>query len=70
MCVIGGGEVYALALPMATHLHLTHVDTLVDNADAFFPAFDANDWRVVSREAHPIDDKHALAFEFVDYERA
>ena len=29
-----------------------------------------SDWRVVSREAHPVDDKHALAFEFVDYERA
>ena len=70
VCVIGGGEVYALALPLATHLHLTHVDTVVENADAFFPVFDANDWRVVSREAHPIDDKHALAFEFVDYERA
>ena len=70
VCVIGGGEVYALALPMATHLHLTHVDTVVDGADAFFPAFDANDWRVVSREAHAADEKHALAFEFVDYERA
>jgi dihydrofolate reductase len=70
VCVIGGGEVYALALPMATHLHLTHVDTVVDGADAFFPAFEANDWRVVSREAHAMDEKHALAFEFVDYERA
>jgi dihydrofolate reductase len=70
VCVIGGGEVYALALPMATHLHLTHVDTVVDGADAFFPAFEANDWRVVSREAHAADEKHALAFEFVDYERA
>jgi dihydrofolate reductase len=70
VCVIGGGEVYALALPMATHLHLTHVDTVVDGADAFFPAFDANDWRVVSREAHATDEKHALVFEFVDYERA
>ncbi|MUV13859.1 dihydrofolate reductase [Noviluteimonas gilva] len=70
VCVIGGGEVYALALPIATHLHLTHVDTVVENADAFFPAFDPDDWRVVSREGHAIDDKHALAFEFVDYERA
>ena len=70
VCVIGGGEVYALALPMATHLHLTHVDTVVDGADAFFPAFDVNDWRVVSREAHAVDEKHALAFEFVDYQRA
>ena len=68
VCVIGGGEVYALCLPRATRLHLTHVDTVVDGADAFFPAFDANAWRAVAREAHPADDRHAFAFEFVDYE--
>jgi dihydrofolate reductase len=67
LCVIGGGEVYALCLPRATHLHLTYVDTMVEGADAFFPAFDADAWRVVSRDAHPADDRHAFAFEFVDY---
>lgn len=67
VCVIGGGEIYALALPMATHLHLTHVDTAVDGADAFFPAFDAAHWRVVADENHPADAKHAYGFRFVDY---
>ena len=68
LCVIGGGEIFALCLPRATHLHLTHVDTLVEGADAFFPVFDAAQWRVVARESHPADAKHAFAFEFVDYE--
>jgi dihydrofolate reductase len=27
-------------------------------------------WRVTAREAHAADDKHASAFEFVDYVRA
>jgi dihydrofolate reductase len=70
LCVIGGGEVYALCLPRATHLHLTHVDTTVEGADAFFPAFDDAAWRVVARERHDADAKHAFAFEFVDYTRA
>ena len=70
LCVIGGAEIYALLLPLAHRLHLTHVDTQVDNADAFFPAFDATQWRVVHREPHPADSKHAFAFEFVDYVRA
>ena len=69
LCVIGGGEVYALCLPVATRMHLTHVDTAVERADAFFPAFDAGQWRVTGREAHAADAKHAFAFEFVDYER-
>ena len=70
LCVIGGGEVYALVLPRATRLHLTHVDTVVDGADAFFPRFDARDWRETARSVHPADAAHAFAFEFVDYERA
>ncbi|MDQ3617741.1 MAG: dihydrofolate reductase [Pseudomonadota bacterium] len=69
LCVIGGGEIYALCLPLATRLHLTHVDTRVDAADAFFPAFDSSSWRVETREAHPADARHAHAFEFVDYVR-
>ena len=70
LCVIGGGEIYALAMPHATHVHLTHVDTRVEGADAFFPRFDANAWREVARVAHPADATHAFAFEFVDYLRA
>lgn len=70
LMVIGGGEVYSLALPLASQLHLTHVDTVVDGADAFFPAYEPGDWQPVWREAHAADDRHALAFEFVDYRRA
>lgn len=69
VCVIGGGEVFAETLPLATRLHLTWVDTVVAGADAFFPAFDAGQWRVVSRQAHPADERHAFAFEFTDYVR-
>lgn len=67
LCVIGGAEIYALALPLADALRLTHVDAEVENADAFFPAFDPAQWRIVSRETHPADARHAFAFEFIDY---
>ena len=67
LCVIGGAEIYALTLPMADTLYLTHVDTLVPEADAFFPEFDASRWKVTRREAHAADDKHVFPFEFVDY---
>ena len=70
LCVIGGGEVYALALPLATHLQLTHVDTAVPGADALFPRFEARHWREIVRVHHPADASHPFAFDFVDYERA
>ena len=67
LCIIGGGEIYQLAWPLATHLYLTHVDTVVENADAFFPSFDLKKWQVTPMERHVADEKHAFAFEFVDY---
>ena len=70
LCVIGGGEIYALAMKHATHLHLTHVDARVNGADVFFPRFDIDDWREVARVVHPADATHAFAFDFVDYVRA
>ncbi len=69
LCVIGGGEIYALALPLATHLHLTLVDTHVSDADAHFRQIDVSQWRETFRQAHVADARHLHAFEFVDYER-
>ena len=69
LCVIGGGEVYAFCLGQAERMHLTHVDTAVEGADAFFPVFDVIHWEVVAREVHAADAKHACAFEFIDYRR-
>ena len=70
LCVIGGGEIFALALPRATRMHLTWVDTVVEDAGAWFPHFDPAEWREVSREARPSDARNAFAFAFVDYCRA
>jgi dihydrofolate reductase len=70
LAVIGGGEVYALALPRATVMNLTWVDTAVAGADAFFPRFDPREWIETAREAHAPDARHAFAMTFVDYRRA
>ena len=70
LAVIGGGEVYALALSRATVLHLTWVETGVAGADAFFPRFDPEEWIETSHEDHPADGRHAFAMRFVDYRRA
>lgn len=69
LCVIGGAEVYALVLPLASVMYLTRVDTEVVGADAFFPAFDAGEWKVVQCIPHAADERHAFAFEFLDYHR-
>jgi dihydrofolate reductase len=50
--VAGGAQVYALALPYATHQVLTEVDVEVPG-DAFYPAFDAGEWVETRRVSRP-----------------
>ncbi len=68
VCVIGGAEVYQLALPVTDLVHLTKVHATVD-ADTFFPALDAADWKEIAREDHPADERHAYAYSFVTLQR-
>ncbi len=67
--VIGGGEIYDLALPRADRLDLTIVHAIL-TGDAFFPAWDPAEWRLVSERHHPADERHAHAFTFQVHERA
>ncbi|MBR1838136.1 MAG: dihydrofolate reductase [Bacteroidaceae bacterium] len=66
---IGGATVYQAALPLADRMILTHVEAEAPEADTFFPTIDSEQWRVVSREAHAADERHAVPFSFVHYTR-
>ena len=70
ICVVGGGEIFTMALPVATRMHLTWVDAVIPGANAHFPRFDAARWNMAARERHAADARHAFDFEFVDYVRA
>lgn len=67
--VIGGGKVYAQMMDDADRLYLTHVHTVVEDADAFFPEVDPEVWREVSRSETMTDVKSGLGFEFAVYDR-
>lgn len=67
--VIGGESVYAEALPLADRLCLTHVEATPEHADAFFPEFNAMEWRLTDTESHEADEKNAVPYTFADYER-
>lgn len=66
--VIGGGEIYALALPYATHIELTRVHATVEG-DAFFPEIDKEDWELLAEEFHQADERHQWPFTFLTYVR-
>ena len=64
VCVIGGAEIYRLALPLAQEIHLTRVHARVD-ADTFFPALDPAEWEEIGREDRPADERHPFPCSFV-----
>ncbi len=68
LMVIGGGEIYALALPRADRVYLTHV-AAQPAGDAHFPPLDPRAWRETSRAAHVPDERNQLAMTFVTLER-
>ncbi|MDF2190162.1 dihydrofolate reductase [Paraflavitalea sp. CAU 1676] len=61
--VIGGGEIYAQALPIAQRIYLTRVHTSLEG-DTYFPAFDEQQWGLLSNLDFPADDKHAYPYSF------
>jgi dihydrofolate reductase len=66
--VIGGGEIFKLALPLADRIYLTVVHAQVEG-DTFFPEFDQGAWVLEEEERHEADAKHAYAFTFRNYVR-
>jgi dihydrofolate reductase len=61
--VIGGGEIYRQALPLATAVELTRVHGRFE-ADTYFPELDPSRWQLVWSEFHPKDDRHDYDFTF------
>ena len=61
--VIGGGEIYKLALPLADKIELTRVHGTFE-ADAYFPEIDENKWNLVNEDYHPKDEKHNFDFTY------
>lgn len=66
--VVGGPEIYALALPHASTIHLTEVDARPEG-DAFMPAFDRGAFTETVREHRPAGAADDHAFDFVDLVR-
>lgn len=66
--IIGGGEIYKLAMPFAEKIELTRVHASFD-ADTFFPKIDSNVWKEARNTFHNKDDKHEYSFSFITYTR-
>ena len=63
--VIGGEQIYRLSLPLADRLYLTQVDAEIEG-DAYFPAFDFDDWQLTNEVLPEAVDTHSYKFHILD----
>jgi len=68
VCIIGGEQVYRLALPLADQLLLTEIDRDFAGS-AHFPDWDRRAYAVVDRRSHKARPPNDFEFSFVTYQR-
>ena len=66
--IIGGGEVYRQAIPIADIIYLTRIEHQF-NADVFFPKLNQEQWQVRVTEKHAADAKHPYPFFFTIWQK-
>lgn len=66
--VVGGAELYELAMPHVDCMYITEIHAEYEG-DTRFPDFDKSQWDISDEQAHPADDKHAVPFTITTYKR-
>lgn len=66
--VIGGGEIFKSAMPIAERIYMTRVHTTLDG-DTFFPEIDKNEWECAAIMTFAADEKHAYSYTFETWTR-
>lgn len=67
--VIGGGQVYKQAMPLAHKLEITLVDAYAPDADTRFPTINPYEWQEIASSERLEDPRTGVAYRFVSFER-
>lgn len=67
--IIGGGHLYKSAIAFVDRLYITEIDTVIDDADTFFPDVNPDEWKEFSRSEKIHDEKSGCNLQFVVYDR-
>ncbi|MDZ7735649.1 MAG: dihydrofolate reductase [Gammaproteobacteria bacterium] len=64
LMIVGGADVFAMALPRSEKMYLTEIHAEVE-ANTFFPEFDRSAWKEISRDSYPADEQNDYPYSFV-----
>lgn len=66
--VIGGSQIYELAIPTIDRIYLTRIHAHIEG-DTSFNIFNENEWALISDEFHQHDDNNKYDYSFLIYDR-
>ena len=66
--IIGGGEIYKLGFAYVDKLYITEIYANIDG-NTYFPKWNKENWKEISRISHPKDEKHEFDFDYVIYKK-
>ena len=64
--IIGGGQIYKLAMDISNKIELTRVHGEF-KADTFFPKIDENKWKLIKEEFNEKDERHQFSYSYKTY---
>ena len=67
--ILGGSMIYHQTKDLWNNLYITHIDTAVPNATAFFPEVNFDEWELAWQESHKADEKNQFDYRFSHYKR-
>lgn len=68
--IIGGGQIYTLAMDSADKILATEIDASFPEATVFFPQIDLTKWHETDRVHHEANERDKYNFDFVTYEQS
>ena len=66
--IIGGGQIFKQALPLADRLYLTRVHATPDG-DTFFPQINPKIWLMTRKASYPASERDEFSYTFIDYRK-
>jgi dihydrofolate reductase len=66
--IIGGGEIFKQTIDIVSRIYLTRVHAVIDG-DTFYPEIKKGQWKLVSEQSFPSDEKHNYSYTFEVWER-
>ena len=68
--ILGGSNIYSQTINLWNRLYITKIDTVINNATAFFPKINLEAWRLTHQDDHQADKKNPHNYSFCTYMRS